>query len=103
MAGEKTLAEILESTGLPVTFALWGKSPPDLPYIVYLVDDSESFSADNVTYHYEDNYNIELYSERKDPIREALVEAALTENDIYFEKEEDWIVSEEMYRVVYSV
>lgn len=100
---DKSLAEILESTGLPVTFVLWGRNPPDLPYIVYLIPDSENFGADNVVYHSEDNYDIELYSERKDPASEALIEAALTENDIYFDKSENWIESENMYQVVYSI
>lgn len=103
MADDKSLAETLESTGLPVTFVLWGKNPPPLPYIVYLTPDSENFGADNMVYHSDVNYDIELYSDKKDPASEVLIEAALAENGIYYEKSEVWIASENMYQVVYSI
>lgn len=98
------LQAILESTNLPCTYRQWKpKKPPALPYIVYLFTDSDNFAADNVVYHAAGNYDIELYSTAKDPASEALIEAALTANDIYFDKSETYIQSEEMYQGVYSI
>lgn len=96
------LADILESTGFPVAY-LQFKSPPVAPYIVYYAEDDDNFAADNVVYYAATNYIIELYSDLKDPASEALIEAALTANDMYYEKTEAWIESEELYQVVYSV
>lgn len=99
-----SLEQIIESIGLPLTYRQWKpKKPPALPYIVYLFTDSANFGADNKVYHSIGNYDIELYSNEKDPASEALIEAALTANDIFYEKSEAWIQSEEMYQVVYSI
>lgn len=96
------LVTVLESTGMPVGYHHWDK-PPALPYILYYFEDSDNFGADNKVYLAINNYTIELYSGLKDPAKEALIEAALTANDIYFEKLEAWIESESLYQVSYSV
>lgn len=98
------IESILTATGLPVTYLQWHpRKPPDFPYIVYLNEDSPSFGADNIVYHAFKDVSIELYSDNKDPTSEALVETALTANDIYFEKTEAWIEKERMHQVVYSI
>lgn len=102
------IKSILESTDLPVTLIMWHPlKPPDLPYIVYLPDDSNNFGADNIVYHSAKNYSVELYLSREQIATKqtymSLVESALTTNDIYFESTETWIQSESMYQVVYSV
>lgn len=97
------LANILDSTGFPVAYLEWKKKPPELPYIVYFAEGSDSFGADNIVYHSTTEYQIELYSELKDPAAEAIIEAALTANEIYYDKLENYIKSEAMYQVVYSI
>jgi hypothetical protein len=46
---------------------------------------------------------IELYSEMKDLEAESALEAALNENDIPWQKYEEYIDSEEMYQITYDV
>ncbi|MDP3059048.1 MAG: hypothetical protein Q8N36_06285 [bacterium] len=97
------LYEILCATGLPVAYSQFGSTPPTLPYIVYFAEGSDNFAADNVVYLPRTNYQVELYSSRKDTTVEALVEAALTANEIFYEKQETWIASEKLYQVVYEM
>jgi hypothetical protein len=98
------LLTLLKSIGLPVTYSHWapGKAPKP-PYVAYLAIDANNFAADNVVYHVATNYQIELYSNQKDPASEALIEAALTEADIYYDKLEAYIDSEKLYQVAYLV
>lgn len=96
------LKAILESTGLPVAFVKFGKKQTP-PFIIYLVDDSDNFSADNIVYHALTDYDIEFYSNLKDTTNEAKIELALTNNDIFYEKEEAWIETEELYQVIYTI
>jgi len=96
------LKEFLETIELPVVYHHWNK-PPKLPYIVYLFTDSDNFGADDRVYSKADNYNVELYSDIKDPVTEKLIEDLFDEYDIYYEKSEVWIESEKMYEVIYEI
>lgn len=97
------LYEILCATGLPVAYSQFGATPPELPYLVYFAESSDNFAADNAVYHPRTNYQVELYSLRKDTTGEALVEAALTAKEIFYDKRETWIPSEKLYQVVYEM
>ena len=99
---QNELYNLLKSTGLPVAYHHFNE-PPGLPYIVYLFTFSENLGADNKVYQKIDNYQIELYSEKKDLAREQLIENLFDENDIYYDKSETYIESEEMYQVVYEI
>ena len=46
---------------------------------------------------------IELYTDRKDPGAEALVETVLDDAGIFYNKSEVWIQSEKLYEVLYSM
>ena len=46
---------------------------------------------------------IELYTDRKDPGAEALVETVLDDAGIFYHKSEAWIQSEKLYEVLYSM
>lgn len=96
------LKEFLEQTELPVVYHHWEK-PPDLPYLVYVFSGSDNFGADDRVYVKGDNYDVELYSDKKDPVTEKLVEDLFDEYDIYYEKSEVWIEKEKMYEVIYEI
>jgi len=96
------LKEFLEQTGLPVVYHHW-ESPPDPPYIVYVFTDSENFGADDRVYARGDDYDVELYSDKKDPVTEKILEDLFDEYDIFYEKSEVWIESERMYEVIYEI
>ena len=76
---------------------------PELPFIVYLVTNTDNFAADNVVYAVQTNVDIELYSKYKDLTSETLIEAALNANNLVWEKYEVYIDSEEVYEMVYSI
>lgn len=99
---ETTLKGILDKTHLPVAYHHWN-TPPALPYIVYLFIDSDNFGADNKVYKKANNYNIELYSEIKDTASELLIENALDAADIFYDKTETWIESENLFQVTYEI
>lgn len=99
---QNELYNLLKSTGLPVAYHHFDE-PPSLPYIIYLFTYSSNFAADSKIYKRFDNYQVELYSEKKDLESEQLLENVFDENDIYYDKSETYIESEEMYQVVYEI
>ena len=99
---EATLLTLLESTGLSVAYHHY-VLPPAPPYIVYLFVYSSNFGADNKVYQAIDNYQVELYTTKKDPDSEKLVEDLFDSNDIFWDKSETWIESEGLYQVAYEI
>lgn len=101
---EAELHNLLKSTGLPVAYHHFDeKNPPSLPYIVYLFVSSANFGADNKVYAKRNNYQVELYADKKDPASEKLLEDLFDSNDIYYDKSETYIESEKMYQVIYEI
>ena len=99
---EATLFNLLKTTGLPVAYRHF-VSPPAPPYVVYLFSYSSNFGADNKVYQKVPNYQVELYTQIKDPTSEALIEGLFDENGIYWEKTETYIDSEGLYQVLYEI
>jgi hypothetical protein len=99
---EQKLKTLLLTTDLPVTYRYY-KTPPALPYLVYLLDDTDNFGADDKVYQQEENYIVELYTEKHDPTVQAKMEKLFDDNDIYWEKTETWIESEKMYLTGYYI
>lgn len=96
------LGDSLEQTGYPVVYHHW-ESPPKLPYIVYLYTDADNFGADDKVYSKFDNYQIELYSDRKDVQAENKLEEVLDSADLFYDKSEMYIESEKLYEVLYEI
>ncbi len=74
---------------------------PELPYILYLVPESNNFAADNYAYFKVNEVHIELYTDRKDLTAEQKVEAVLDRHGIFYNRSETWIESEQLYEVLY--
>lgn len=98
------LKTVLDRTGVPFAYRKWeeGEVPP-LPYGVYYAGPNNPFAADGVAYFSSQQYTLELYSRDKDPELEARVEAALTEAEIFFEKDEEYLSSEHMNEIIYEI
>ena len=96
------LLGLLQSTGLPVAYHHF-EEPPNPPYIVYLTDGSNNFSADNKVYAKFNTYRVELYTTKKDIISETKVEDVLDSAEMFYESYEVYIKSEELYQVVYEI
>lgn len=98
---------ILDQTGMPVAYSHFIESDneplPAPPFITYLIVYSSNFSADNKTYKDIQNVQIELYTDRKDLEKEAVLEMILNENEIPFATTEIYIESEMLYQKIYEV
>ena len=98
------LAEMLEKTGFPFAYDHFAEvESPDPPFICYLLPGSDNFAADGRVYFRISEVRIELYTDRKDPGAEALVETVLDDAGIFYNKSEVWIQSEKLYEVLYSM
>lgn len=87
-----------------VVYRAWpvGQAPP-LPFIVFLVEGSDNFGADDIVYKAINRVNIELYSKNKDTVSEGLIEALLESLAIYWEKDETYIDDEQCYEIIYTI
>jgi len=99
---EATLFQLLKTTGLPVAYHHF-TSPPSPPYVVYLFSYSSNFGADNKVYDAQKNFQVELYTKAKDLTSEALIEGLFDANDIFWDKTETYIDSEDLYQVLYEI
>lgn len=99
---EAALFALLKTTNLPVAYHHF-TSPPSPPYVVYLFSYSSNFGADNKVYDAQKNFQVELYTKAKDLTSEALIEGLFDANDIFWDKTETYIDSEDLYQVLYEI
>lgn len=96
------LYNLLKTLGMPITYHHF-KTPPTPPYIVYLFSYSDNFGADDKVYNKGDNYQVELYSVKKDIASEKLIEDLFDNNNIFYEKTETYLDTEGLYEVLYEI
>ncbi|MCI5680176.1 MAG: hypothetical protein MR278_09440 [Bacteroidales bacterium] len=94
------IKKMLEATGLPVAYDHF-KKQTDPPFLVYLLPESRNIIADDCVYQGKVLVRIELYTDKKDPELEKVVETALA--DMVWTKEETYIDSEEMFEIMYEM
>jgi len=75
---------------------------PGLPFITYIFPDEDGFGADNQNYLPTVSVQVELYTKLKDPASEALVEAALTAQNVFFTKDSTYLDDEQAYMTVFN-
>lgn len=90
----------LESTGMPVAYSFF-RDPQDPPFLVYFEPYTNNFQADDHVYRVRPRYQVELYTQYKDPKAEENVEDVL--HDLNWDKTETFIDSEELFQVVYTI
>jgi len=102
-----TLAElytVLSGTGLPVAYlAFSADNPPELPFIVYQETGSHNLGADNKVWHSATRIQIDLLSRTKSRATEQLLEDALNDAGIFWERESSYDSDEIVYRITYTV
>ena len=99
-----TLAELakkLSELGYPVAYSHFKKSQK-LPFICYLVVDSNNFIADNKVYREILNVDIELYS-NKDFAAENKIKEMLNENELPYSYDEIYVNGEEVFKSTFSI
>ncbi len=98
------VSALAEETGLPVAYDHFAEGEnPDPPFLVFLFPRSDNLFADGQVYMKIDVLHFELYTDRKQPDVEALVEAVLNRHGICCDKTEVWLETEQMYEVLYSM
>lgn len=75
--------------------------PP--PFICYLTPESHNFAADGIVYQRINELDIELYTDQKEEALEKRIEDVLNSHEIFWEKTEGYIESEQMYEVLYEM
>lgn len=96
----KELIDILKKTGYPIRYNSF-KTPPSTPYLIYLATDTDNTFADNKVYEKNTNYQVELYTDKKDFDVQENIENLFDEYEIPWESSEAYIKEEKLYQVIY--
>lgn len=96
------LSRALKSTGLPVAYRAF-RSPPSPPYLMYIFSYSKDLMADDCNYAEISNFQVELYTDKKDPPTEMLVETKFKELGLPYSKLETFLQSEGLFQILYQV
>jgi hypothetical protein len=101
-----TLNDIIEilkkNISIPIRYRVF-RGPISAPYLVYYSESSNNFGADNSVYQRRDSITLELYTKIKDIALEESLEEVLDNNEIYWEKYEDYIDSEKLFQISYEL
>ena len=99
----ENVIEMLEEAGLPLAYDHFAEGEsPEPPFLIFLFPGTVNVFADDTVYQKIDELNIELYTDKKDPETENLIEDILIAHELPYEKSEVWIESEKMYEVLYQ-
>lgn len=96
------LLNILKEIGIPFAYDHFAEGEaPSPPFIYYLLPGSNNMAADGRVYYKVNEVNLELYTDKKDPTFESLIERVLDSHNIFYNKTEVWIESEKLYEVLF--
>lgn len=96
------IATMISTIGLSYTYDSFPNNiAPEPPYIVFNYPQNNDFGADNENYVSIDTLNIELYTANKDFTTEQSVEAVLKANGLFYEKNEAYIRTENLFQISY--
>lgn len=99
----KELKTLLEKSGLPVAYHHFNEAT-DPPFLVFLRTKNNNIPADDTVCVDVKNYDVELYTEKKDTETENAIEELFKSYDIFYNvTDEEYVESEKMYEVVYSI
>lgn len=99
---ESQVFELLNALGIPVAYDHFDEKTT-LPFVVYRESGIDKVDADNFNYFTIKRFEIDLCTEKKDVVLEAMLETLLNENEIPFGKDSNWIPSERMYQITYNI
>lgn len=101
------LLQALKSLGMPVTYGEFISTPkkpaPAPPFITYQYAYSSDLVADNHNYLEIGNFQIELYTNKKDLVVEKKMEDKLKELRFPYSKVEAKIQSEGLFQIIYEI
>ena len=93
---------LLAATGMPVAYDHFAEGEsPDPPFLCFLYPSADHFAADDGVFYKITVCHVELYTDRKTPNLETALETVLNQQNIFYDKTETWIESEQLYEVLY--
>lgn len=96
------LYNLLQTTRLDVAYHHFeDKKTP--PFLIYENDVPETFKADDIVYSKTDKFIVYLITDKKDIEQEQQLEKLFDDNHIPYEKDEDYIETEKIYQIMYSI
>jgi hypothetical protein len=96
------LYQALKSIGYPVAYGSFS-SPVTPPFIVYQFAYSSDMIADNHNYVDVGNFQVELYTDKKELAAEQKVQDKLKELGLPYRKFETYLDEEKMYQILYEI
>lgn len=96
------LAQNLKTLGYPVAYSHF-KSAKTPPFICYLIEDGDTFSADNTVLSEITYVDIELYVANKDLVAEKQIKDMLKENKLPWDYDEIFIKDEGVFKCTFSI
>lgn len=100
----KQIASMVSSIGLPYAYYQFPEGTAQAPpFVVFFYADTDDVFADDTNYQRIATLNIELYTSEKDFSTESTVEQILTNNNLTYYKEENYIDSERMWQIAYEM
>lgn len=96
------LYQALKSIGYPVAYGSFS-SPVTPPFITYQFAYSNDMMADNVNYVAIDDFQVELYTTKKDLVAEQKVQDKLKELGLPYRKFETYLDEEKMFQILYEI
>lgn len=98
----KMLVSVVGKTKVAYDHFEEGKAP-SLPFVVYRTPETNNFIADGIVYEQIENVDVELYTAKKDLATEKALQDAFNDNDIPWNKTEDWLADERCYMITYTI
>ena len=96
------LQAALDTSGYPTVYGSF-KDRVEPPYIVFIRPTADTVSSDYKVHGKYQNYNIELYTNKKDLAAEKKLEDIIGLIDPEYDTLETYIDTEKMYQVTYSI
>lgn len=98
------IVEMIEETNIPFAYDHFAEGEsPDPPFCIFLIPGSDNFHADDSVYEKLSVLVVELYTDKKDPLLEEIVEDVFTRHEMIWTRSEVWIDSEKLYEVRYEM
>ncbi|GIP38308.1 hypothetical protein J31TS4_15880 [Paenibacillus sp. J31TS4] len=97
------LFQALKSLGMPVAYGEFEAPAPPPPFITYQFAYGSDMIADNHNYVEVGNFQVELYTAKKEPENEKLVQDKLKELRLPYSKVEAWLPEEKLRQIIYEI
>lgn len=94
---------MIGEVGLPYAYYQFPETGQQPPFICWMLDGISDLHADNINYQRIVVLAVELYTDEKDFVQEAAVEAVFASHGMSYGKAEQYIDSEHMHETVYTM